>query len=590
MAFTKGLEELAARALFSPMFSRAHIHRSEGNLCPASGWAVATNNGDVHVHHSRLAAPGEWAFVIAHCLLHLALDHFKVKENQFIWNAACDTTIHTLLTSLKIGLPPYGHGIDPGLGAATEEALYNRFRAEGIPDECLLLGTAGKGALDMIFERPSRWDHTAPELWQSLFSEGISLAAEEAVRKASGVEDTEGGQPHDWRIRGSARKAQSWFIDHYPLLGALAARIRVIEDRILTARYQVSVAAVNAELHEIYVNPTAGLDDEEWRFVLAHEMLHVGLRHQARCMGRDPFLWNVACDYVINGWLLEMAVGRMPARGALYEPELKGLSAESIYDRICTDLRRFRRLSTLRGAGLGDMLDGSRPEWWQSGEGLTLDDFYRRCLLQGLEYHQGEGRGLLPAGLVEEVRALSQPPIPWDVEMARWFDPLFPPLEKRRTYARLSRRQSATPDIPRASWTFPVGAGEARTFGVVLDTSGSMGRPLLARALGAISGTCFSRDIPAVRVVYADALPYDQGYLRPEDLMRDIRVTGRGGTVLQPAVRLLEGARDFPVDAPILIITDGDCDSFTVRRVHAFLVPRGRRLPFAPRGPVFYME
>jgi predicted metal-dependent peptidase len=91
-------------------------------------------------------------------------------------------------------------------------------------------------------------------------------------------------------------------------------------------------------------------------------------------------------------------------------------------------------------------------------------------------------------------------------------------------------------------------------------------------------------------VVYADALPYDQGYLRPEDLMRDIRVTGRGGTVLQPAVRLLEGARDFPVDAPILIITDGDCDSFSVSRVHAFLVPRGRRLPFAPRGPVFYME
>jgi hypothetical protein len=293
---------------------------------------------------------------------------------------------------------------------------------------------------------------------------------------------------------------------------------------------------------------------------------------------------------VINGWLIEMGVGRMPVRGALYEPELNGLSAESIYDRIVTDLRRFRRMSTLRGAGLGDILDGSRPEWWQAGEGLTLDDFYRRCLLQGLEYHQSESRGLLPAGLVEEVRALSQPPVPWDVEMARWFDPLFPPVEKRRTYARPSRRQSASPDIPRASWAFPFGSGETRTFGVVLDTSGSMDRSQLARALGAIAGTCFARDIQAVRVVYADAAPYDQGYIRPEDLMQEVRVLGRGGTVLQPAVRLLEEARDFPPDAPMLIITDGDCDRLSVRRTHAYLVPRGRRLPFAPRGPVFLME
>ncbi len=363
-----------------------------------------------------------------------------------------------------------------------------------------------------------------------------------------------------------------------------------MEDRILSARYEISVAAVSSELQEIYINPVMTLDEEEWRFVLAHEMLHVGLRHHARCQGRDPFLWNVACDYVINGWLLEMGVGRMPRVGALYEPELKGLSAETVYDRIVKDLRHMRRLSTLRGAGLGDILAGSRPEWWAIGEGLSLDDFYRRCLLQGLEYHEGAGRGFLPAGLVEEVRALAQPPVPWDVEMARWFDPLFPPVEKRRSYARLSRRQSATPDIPRPSWVVPPGAVEGRTFGVVLDTSGSMPRALLAQALGAVAGTCLARDVPAVRLVFADAAVYDQGYVKPEDLTQDVRVVGRGGTVLQPAVRLLEEAADFPPSGPILIITDTECDSVAVRRVHAFLVPKGRRLPFAPRGPVFYVE
>ena len=42
---------------------------------------------------------------------------------------------------------------------------------------------------------------------------------------------------------------------------------------------------------------------------MAHEMLHAALRHGTRRQGRDPYIWNVACDYVINGWLVEMGVG-----------------------------------------------------------------------------------------------------------------------------------------------------------------------------------------------------------------------------------------------------------------------------------------
>ena len=37
--------------------------------------------------------------------------------------------------------------------------------------------------------------------------------------------------------------------------------------------------------------------------------------------------------------------------------------------------------------------------------------------------------------------------------LARWFDCNFPLIEKRYTYARPSRRQGATPDIPRPSYT-----------------------------------------------------------------------------------------------------------------------------------------
>lgn len=296
------------------------------------------------------------------------------------------------------------------------------------------------------------------------------------------------------------------------------------------------------------------------------------------------------CDYVINAWLVEMGVGVLPHIGVLYDAQFKGQSAEAIYDMIVTDLRRFRKLMTMRGYGASDILEKGRPDWWAHEEGTDLDDFYRRALSQGLAYHETSGRGLLPAGLVEEIHALSQPPIPWDVELAEWFDEHFAPIEMRRTYARPSRRQSSTPDIPRPRWVPKAEALEGRTFGVVLDTSGSMDRNLLGKALGTIASYSVARDVPKARVVFCDAATYDEGYMPPEDIAGRVRVKGRGGTVLQPGIDLLEEAEDFPKDGPILVITDGQCDKLRIRREHAFLLPEGKHLPFVAVGKVFRIK
>lgn len=147
--------------------------------------------------------------------------------------------------------------------------------------------------------------------------------------------------------------------------------------------------------------------------------------------------------------------------------------------------------------------------------------------------------------------------------------------------------QSATPDIPRPLWVPASGSLDGRTFGVVLDTSGSMDRVLLAKALGAIASYCMSREVPAVRVVFCDATTYDQGYILPEVIGEKFSVKGRGGTVLQPGIDLLERAEDFPATGPLLIITDGLCDRLKVRREHAYLIPKGQNLPFEPKGKVF---
>ncbi len=576
--------------LFAPLINVAHVVRSEDlrQSYPENGYAVVTEEGSIFVHPKRKADVEQWQYVLAHCLLHLGFEHFQKKEQPALWNIACDLYVAKFLDDFKFGkIPGNVAYVLNDLPASTEEKLYQYLIVNGVEERFQQFSTGNPGMTDMDFTGVGYSFSRRGLNWKTLLSTGLRAAVTSAVNVAGGQEKYLGAAK---LANSPAQRAKSWFISSYPLLGALAASFELIEDPQLCQQLDISVAAVHPEMKEIYLNPASGLTEMECRFVIAHELLHIGLRHDTRCNGRNPFYWNVACDYVINGWLVEMGIGEIPAIGGLYDSALKAESAESVYDIIVTDLRRLRKLSTWRGVGQCDILQPRQPDWWRQGNGLDLDSFYRNCLMQGLEYHQSEVRGLLPAGLVEEIKALGHPPIPWDVELAQWFDGHFQPLEKVRTYARPSRRQSGSPDIPRPRYAPLWEAEQNRTFGVVLDTSGSMDRTLLARALGAISTYSISRDVSKVRLIFCDAITYDEGFVTPEELSGRVKIRGRGGTVLQPGIDLLQNADDFPKKGPILIITDGFCERLSLQREHAFLLPAYGRLPFVPKGKVFRIQ
>lgn len=545
----------------------------------------------------KRAAPEEWANVIGQALLHYFMCHADPeRRGDEAWFVACDLVAADFLRALDVGRRPDALiAADlPSLGrdvASVADAL-----RDGGPDLLKLYGGAGL-AVDApgftfageppplsVRERRERTESFAAAIRASVVK-AIADAGETARGPATARRDP----------NSMAQRARSWFISSYPLLGALAAGFDIIEDADLCDLHDIAIAAVDSEIQRVYINPRFPWTYPAMQFVIAHELLHVGLRHEARRQGRDPYLWNVACDYVINGWLVEMQIGEMPTDDLLLDPELgfEKESAEAIYDRIVGDLRLIRRLNkarTLRGVGKVDVLGERSPGWW-NGPGTDLDAFYRRALAEGLDLHMnGAERGLLPGDLIEEIRAIQQKPIPWDVRLGQWMDAFFPPLEARRSFARASRRQASTPDIPRPVWVRPEERLTARTFGVVLDTSGSMPPRLLARALGAIASYALSREVPQVRVMQCDAGVHDMGYVAPETLLGSVEVKGRGGTVLQPAVQKLENDAGFPKDAPILVITDGGCDVLSVRREHAYLMPEGARLPFSTRAPRFAFE
>lgn len=583
--FNLGYDLIAHHPMFVPLLRYVRVIRREGTLYPQDGLAKVSLDGYIYCHPKRREDPAVWSRAIAHCLLHLGMEHFKEQEQPIYWNIACDLVVEKFLSDLKLGKPPYDISLPAGI--QNEEVLYTRFIMSGLKPQEAGFGMAGSHQCDMLMkaDRYHRPSSRLPQ-WAGLFAAGLNLAVKSAVKVVAGYQ--EGIAVNRFADEKSlAVRAKEWFISSYPLLGSIASGFKIIEDPVICQRMDIQVAAISGYMQEIYINPEAGLTAAEIRFVMAHEFLHAALRHDSRHEWRDAYLWNVACDYVINQWLTEMGVGERPD-GLLYDEQFKGLNAEAVYERIVTDMRKYRKLATLRGVGIRDIIPGD-GKWWERGTGVDLDAFYRRALGQGLNYHQEQGRGYLPEGLIEDIRALSHPPISWDVELAHWFDEQFQPLEKVRSYARPSRRQSSTPDIPRPNWSINQQAMEQYTFGVILDTSGSMERSLLAVSLGAIASYSIAREVPGVRVVFCDADAYDQGYMRPEDIAGTVKVKGRGGTVLQPAIELLEHADDFPKDAPVLVITDGYCEERLVfyGREHAFLLPEGGKLPFIPKGKVF---
>ena len=590
-----GREIIEKHALFGPLVNgREFYFRPIECAKGFPGAACVTPHGNIKYNKTAHREPQEWAYIFAHLMLHLCLgqanpDHVSKGVDLRIWNIACDIFVTKFLHDVKFpGEPETVAILEDFMGSLrNEKAIYEYLceHREEI-DQYTRFSVFGADKCD-IDELDTIWDASTYR-WQSRdhFEKAFSRALQGSVRKVlrtAGSPSSDDGPAEN--LDTEAKRAALWFINSYPLLGGLAAHFKVKEDALFCMRNEISIAAIDVDAGEIYVNPAAGLKSDELKFVLAHEYLHAGLGHARRRTGRDPELWNVACDFVINGWLTEMRIGTQPQNGTLYDESLAGMSAEEIYDELVRNIRTSRKLQTLRGYGKGDII----------GKGevmvgtVTLDEYCKSALMQGLEYHLTSSRGRIPAGLIEEIRALAMPPIPWDVQLAKWFDDYFAPVEKVRTYARPSRRQASTPDIPRPRYYLSESQTDGRTFGVVIDTSGSMSAHDIGIALGAIASYADAKDVPKMRVVFCDAEAYDAGYLSPEDVAGRVQVQGRGGTVLQPGVDLLETSKTFPKDGPILIITDGAIeDNLVVKRSHAFLIPNGKRLPFRPKGKVFY--
>ncbi|MGD0091817.1 MAG: hypothetical protein ABSE73_18035 [Planctomycetota bacterium] len=575
-------EGLRKHVLLGPLVFRARLHVLDYEPQVAGMFVTVSSGGDVFANpfnHPRTVA--EWTFVLAHALLHLAFGHVQKARRGILWNIACDCVVNEFLNRMKIGAQPEGLlRLPPGL-PNDEEKLFTIWSQDRSPPPGR---TANGTAMDMALAGASKAN------WADIFARAIRRAARQALTSAAG----------DEAQLSPAQQARAWFVRNYPLLGAVLQHFRIVEDARLCARLGVRVAAVNPRRRELLLNPGWALNDAEQRYVLAHMALHAALQHFARRKGRDPFLWNAACDYCINAWLAQLPLSlskklcQPPGEGLLLSPQYAELRPEETYELLREREKAARKLVTFAGAGVPDILGWGEEGSEAAAQNRASGRIFLDALLRGYQLHTEAGKGALPAALLAEIRALEQPPLPWDVQLARWFDEHVPPLERVRTYARPSRRQNATPEIARPRYVSPDSEQTQRgTFGLVVDCSPALDRTLRTLALGAISAYSLSRNIPSIRLVTSGAEVLDKHMVAAEDLdaqTLQAPPAARRSALLQPAVVLLESARDFPEDAPLLFVNGTPCDKVKTGREHCFLIPEGGRLPYRTAMPVIEVQ
>jgi predicted metal-dependent peptidase len=101
---------------------------------------------------------------------------------------------------------------------------------------------------------------------------------------------------------------------------------------VLPTRISLAVTTAATDGHQILINPLA-IDDwygQELEAVIAHETMHVVLRHHARQKGRDMKRWNRASDREINDQLAQAGLTLPP--GVLFGSGDLTVSAEKYYE------------------------------------------------------------------------------------------------------------------------------------------------------------------------------------------------------------------------------------------------------------------
>lgn len=123
----------------------------------------------------------------------------------------------------------------------------------------------------------------------------------------------------------------------YPFFGSVVASVGYKENK--------DIPTVGTDGETIYYNPEylEGLSVEEQTFIFAHEVCHIAFNHILRSEGKNPELWSIATDGVINQFLKRDGLKIAP--GGVDMAEAINYDAEQLYEKLLQEKQQRQQQS-----------------------------------------------------------------------------------------------------------------------------------------------------------------------------------------------------------------------------------------------------
>ena len=293
-------------------------------------------------------------------------------------------------------------------------------------------------------------------------------------------------------------------------------------------REQPGIETAATDGQRIYLSPTGFLSRsvQERVFIYAHEVLHCALSHVPRRGNRDPRLWNIAADIVVNGLLIESGFEMLP--DGVRDDRLAHLSTEAVYEQL------LAKQPPSSCGSRGDLLGGGAEE----SEGTR--GYWQNVLQRAATLARMTRVGTVPEGQ-ELSWVLGKPQVNWRDVLLRYLTPTqddYGAFDTRLIYYGLYVETLESTGVHVA---------------VHIDTSGSLADAgSQGQFLEELKGILNAYPNVMVTLTYGDADLYG-----PFELTQDTTIPppiGGGGTSFVP---FFARATDLEPNTPLIVLTDG---------------------------------
>lgn len=363
-------------------------------------------------------------------------------------------------------------------------------------------------------------------------------------------------------------KARSALLIDHPWFGALALRLKpVAEDtrgQLLMATDGTHLFYDPAEVLKVAARGTTT--------VVAHEVLHCALLHVFRRGNRDPKVWNVACDHVVNLALEENGFEFPTGQWAGHrEKRFTGMTAEQVYeilrreqqsgDKPGPDGPLDLRQPPKAGGGAGGQ-PGQAPGTPDKAPGNGAGDGGPQPT-PAAEAPMGEvdweiaaeqaamtakKAGKLPGSMERLIKQAREPKVDWAAVLRRFVTQAVP---FDYSWSTPNRRHVHT------GLYLPGIYNESTAKGVVVvDTSGSVDQRMLDQAAGELTAILQEARPESLTVIYCDTRVQGEAEVfTPDGGDVELRMRGGGGTAFQPAFDWVDEHMEEP-PAFLVYLTD----------------------------------